>query len=848
MERMTRTTTTIIDERETGVSTQRVWLVECARLERRHSLQVSRTGGWLLAAVLALATVPQAAAISVLKSFPAGPAGENRPMGALTHDGAGNLYGTTTSSGPMQPGTVFRIKTDGSGYTVLHTFANGVSLAAGLVLDGAGTLYGTTQNDGASKMGTIFKLKTDGSGYAVMHSFTADPLDASNPTAGLILDSGGTLYGTTLGYPAIGGMQVRGSTNAVGKGTVFSIKKDGTDFAILHHFAGGTQDGAYPNASVVLDSAGTLYGLTYSGGASGEGTVFRLKTDGTGFGVLHSFAAGAAEGMNPLSSLVLDGAGILYGTTAVGGASGQGAVFSLKTDGTSLAVLHTFTGGPSDGAGPRAAVVLDGANTLYGTTVGGGASNMGTIFRVKADGSNYSVLHAFAGAPSDGSAPMASLILDGTGSIYGTTYIGGTLDEGTVFALPPTGNQPPTFTSASHAVLLAGAPGAFTVTATGHPIPTITSIGALPAGATFKDNGNSTATISGTPAAGSAGVYPLTFTAHNGIGADATQAFTLTVAAFGITTPSALPNGRQGSPYTATLSAIGGIVPYTWSLTFGSLPTNILLSSGSGVLSGTPMASGDSSFTIIVTDSVGSTAQRTFSLHVDEAYPYLVWVPVVSHTSGLHQSEWRSDLGILNPGNARANLLIAFFGKTGIVTQASFVPPGSQSKLTDVVGQLGSSGSGALQVLSDLPLKVTSRTYNQVSASAACSANGTLGQDYPALLAGNGLVATQEAYLPGLVENASYRCNIGLVNVGSSSATVLVELFSGDGTKLTAYPVALAAGQWAQETQPFKSKAGQTAMDRGFARVTVQSGSGVFAFASIIDVITNDPTTITMQQ
>jgi len=212
------------------------------------------------------------------------------------------------------------------------------------------------------------------------------------------------------------------------------------------------------------------------------------------------------------------------------------------------------------------------------------------------------------------------------------------------------------------------------------------------------------------------------------------------------------------------------------------------------------------------------------------------------------QSQWRSDLGLLNTGTTTANTQIKFFGTAGVASNTTYVPPGTQSILTDVVGQLGASGQGALEILSDQPLRVTSRTYNQVSSTASCYPNGTQGQDYPVLGASDGLAAGQSAYLAGLTENASYRCNIGLVNVGSDAATVLVELFNGAGTKLTSYTVPLTAGQWAQETQPFRNKAGQTAMDRGYAKITVQSGSGVFGFASVLDNLTNDPTTVTMQR
>ncbi|MCU0291058.1 MAG: hypothetical protein MUF10_03585, partial [Thermoanaerobaculaceae bacterium] len=232
--------------------------------------------------------------------------------------------------------------------------------------------------------------------------------------------------------------------------------------------------------------------------------------------------------------------------------------------------------------------------------------------------------------------------------------------------------------------------------------------------------------------------------------------------------------------------------------------------------------------------------------HLDAPAAVELWVPVASHNPGQHQSQWRSDLGILNTGTVTANIQLTFFGGSGAVGSTTYVPAGAQSILTDVVGQIGGSGSGAVRILSDQPVKVTARTYNQVPPGATCYANGTQGQSYPAVLATDGLSAGGAGYLAGLSESASYRCNIGVVNVGSSAATVLVELFREDGTKLTDYSVPLTPGQWAQETQPFRHKAGQTAMDRGYARITAQSGSGVLGFASVVDNITNDPTTVTL--
>jgi hypothetical protein len=259
---------------------------------------------------------------------------------------------------------------------------------------------------------------------------------------------------------------------------------------------------------------------------------------------------------------------------------------------------------------------------------------------------------------------------------------------------------------------------------------------------------------------------------------------------------------------------------------------------------GTSVAiSGDGSTAIVggYRDNSQAGAAWVFS-----ASTFSAWLPVAAHNPGLKGSQWRSDLGLLNTGSVTANGQLKFFGTGGVITNTTYVPAGAQSILTDVVGQLGASGQGALEVLSDQPLRVTSRTYNQVSSGASCYPNGTQGQDYPTVAAGDGLGAGQSAYLAGLTENASYRCNIGLVNVGSGAATVLVELYNGAGTKLTDYTVPLTAGQWAQETQPFRNKAGQTAMDRGYARITVQSGAGVFGFASVVDNLTNDPTTVAM--
>ena len=291
---------------------------------------------------------------------------------------------------------------------------------------------------------------------------------------------------------------------------------------------------------------------------------------------------------------------------------------------------------------------------------------------------------------------------------------------------------------------------------------------------------------------------------------------------------------------TVNGAAVAGITGHGCTLTAGDTYTttqvtvtnaNLTITGGSA---GTPW---------------GIAGLAGLQLQMAEVIPtYVVWVPVASHNPGKNNSQWRSDLGLLNPGAVTANVQIKFYGSGGVVSSTTYVAPKTQSILVDVVNQIPASNSGALEILSDQPLKVTARTYNQVASDADCYAGGTQGQDYPAVVSSDGLSAGQSAYLAGLSENPSTRCNIGVVNTGTGSATVLVELFNGDGNKFTDYPVSLNAGDWKQETEPFLKYAGQTAMDRGYAKITVQTGSGVFGFASVVDHTTNDPTTVAMQR
>jgi uncharacterized repeat protein (TIGR03803 family) len=229
-----------------------------------------------------------------------------------------------------------------------------------------------------------------------------------------------------------------GSSN---EGTVFELAPNGRgawNKTVLHSFKTGT-DGSFPKAGLIFDSAGNLYGTTSLGGASGVGVVFELSRNGYGGWnetVLHAFDG--TDGFGPRGSLLFDSAGNLYGTTEENG-SAPGTVFELAPDGHGgwkETVLHSFNG--NDGAVPDSGVIFDSAGNLYGTTSLGGASGAGVVFELAPDGHggwDETVLHSFSG--QDGEEPVGGLIFDASGNLYGTTSFGGANNCGVVFELAP---------------------------------------------------------------------------------------------------------------------------------------------------------------------------------------------------------------------------------------------------------------------------------------------------------------------------------------------------------------------------------------------------------------------------
>ncbi len=370
----------------------------------------------IMIGIAAVATpLAPAQTLTVLHSFTGNPDG-SMPYGSLVRDSSGNLYGTTTQGGTSGNGTVFKTTSTGT-TTVLHSFSgtpDGSTPYGALAIDASGNLYGTTIIGGTSGNGTVFKTTSTGT-TTVLHSFAGNP-DGANPYGGLVVDSSGNLYGTTV---------IGGTSN---NGTVFKTTSTGTT-TLLHNFA-GNPDGSRPYGGLVRDSSGNLYSTTSQGGSSNLGTVFKTTSTGTTT-VLHNFA-GNPDGSSPYyDGLVRDSSGNLYGTTTQGGSSNLGTVFKTTSAGTTT-VLHSFVGTP-DGSGPYGGLVVDSSGNLYGTTVIGGTSNNGTIFKTTSTGTT-TVLHNFAGNP-DGSRPYGGLIIDSSGILYGPTTQGGTSGLGTVFKI-----------------------------------------------------------------------------------------------------------------------------------------------------------------------------------------------------------------------------------------------------------------------------------------------------------------------------------------------------------------------------------------------------------------------------
>lgn len=321
--------------------------------------------------------------------------------------------------------------------TTLYNFkwkSDGAHPSAGLLRDGNGNLYGTTRDGGTKSSictnvgcGVVFKL--DPSGHeTVLHSFKGGHGDGDSPEAALISDGNGNLYGTTV---------AGGAHND--NGTVFKVTTNGT-FSLLYSFRGS--DGSFPAARLLRDDQGNFYGTTAMGGSpsancpDGCGTVFKLTPSNTE-SVLYSFTSGA-DGNGPEAPLIFDASGNLYGTASGLDGNSHGSVFEITASGSEI-TLHTFTAG-SDGATPEAKLLLDSKGNLYGTasTYGQNSCACGVVFKILANGT-FKVIYTFNGA--NGSTPLAGVVEDADGNLYGTTISGGAFNLGTIFEKTKSGQK-----------------------------------------------------------------------------------------------------------------------------------------------------------------------------------------------------------------------------------------------------------------------------------------------------------------------------------------------------------------------------------------------------------------------
>ena len=394
--------------------------------------------------LIAVASQPsQAQTFKVLHTFTGGADGTS-PFAGLTLDKAGNLYGTTNGGGAGYAGygTAYQLKHKGAGWTFnpLYSFkgsgngGDGANPQARVIFGPNGTLYGTTSAGGGGNWGTVFNLRPSASACksalcpwteTVLYAFGAG-FDEKDPGYGdLLFDQAGNIYGTTL---------AGGNPNG---GVVYELTPSGGGWTktVLHEFSYAGGDGVDPYNGVIFDNAGNLYGTTGYGGSAacyeGCGVVYKLTPSGSGWieNVLYGFQGGN-DGAHPYAGLILDPSGNLYGATVWGGSGGSGTVFMLTPSGSAwkYTLIYSFTGGScgNAGRGPWGTLVMDGAGNLYGTTYCDGAYNFGNVWELSPSngGWTYTSLHDFTGG-SDGGNPVSNVVFDTSGNLYGTASTGG---------------------------------------------------------------------------------------------------------------------------------------------------------------------------------------------------------------------------------------------------------------------------------------------------------------------------------------------------------------------------------------------------------------------------------------
>jgi uncharacterized repeat protein (TIGR03803 family) len=395
------------------------------------------------ASLTMLMSAAAASTTKILYSFAGGSDGEYLDTD-LVMDAAGNIYGTTVQGGDFGSGTVFQLSPSSSGWThtVLYSFKGGTDGGEpykGVTLDAHGNLYGTAVTGGSGSCeggcGVVFKLTNSGGTWTqrVIHYFTGGA-DGSGPGSGLTFDQHGHLYGMT----PTGG--------ANGLGTIYEMRLQSNGawrLHVIHTFTGGNDGSSASAGRLILDAAGNLYGVATVGGANGKGVAFQIThSETTGWTLLPLYAfKDQPDGALPYGGLIFDKAGNLYGTTYYAGLNDVGTVYKLSpTNGSwTETVLYNFKGG-TDGSSPISTLVSDAKGNLYGTTSEGGTGcACGVIFRLARGANNTwteGVAYRFPGAPNAGFS-YNGMIADSAGNFYGATTHGGPSNDGTIYQFTP---------------------------------------------------------------------------------------------------------------------------------------------------------------------------------------------------------------------------------------------------------------------------------------------------------------------------------------------------------------------------------------------------------------------------
>ncbi len=677
----------------------------------------------------------------------------------------------------------------GSAFQALHHGAYD-GFVARLSATGSTLVYSTYVGGSGNDDVQDLRLGADGSVYVVGATASAD-------------------------FP-VAGSPVQGAYGGAGDAYALRLSTAGSTLLFSTFLGGTANDVAY---AVALDAGGNLV-------VGGETESTDFPTAGTPVqGDFRGGTDGFAAKLNPA------GSSLVYSTYL--GGSGYDWVSGMTVD--AAGSVH-LTGPTTSSDFPVAGTPVQGAY--------GGGSHDAFLSTLNPSGSALTFSSFLGGTGYDGGVAVA---IDGNGGLVlggmtksadfplvGTPVQGswaGSIDAFIAIIATSTGDEPVAAFTWSPSVPDVGQAVQFTDTSTGGPTSWSWAFG----------DGETSTTQNPVHVYASAGARTVTLTVTNSHGSSA-RSQTVSVGCEPI----------LGVPtLTATVIA-SGIIRLSWTAVPGATGYRLYRSewpaASAPIVEGSGLTHTDTELKpqvlycySVETYNLCGNGSITPSqcVRTPAALPYAMWVPVASHAAGVAGSEWRTDLALLNTDTNEAAYELRFHRGQDLVVAGDSVPALSQAILTDVVDQLGDSGSGALEVRSDRPIKVSSRIYNQ-------SAEGTFGQNVPGSLASEGLATGQLAYLPQLTESSAYRSNILLTNASAAPATAIVELHDAGGATLAQYTVTLNPGEWRQENRPFFTKAGRDNLAAGSATVRVTAGAGVLALASVVDNLTNDPTTQTM--